>query len=97
MEISATFYDAAAKVSAAASAAWATVVEYAGHVWTWLGTNVPAAWNSICATATGAWAAAGPAATNFGNWISTYPVEVAVVVGLAVVAALATRAICQHI
>ena len=95
--ISAAFYDGAAKVQAAASYAWTTVAEYAGHSWTWLSTNIPAAWNSMCASATAAWAAVQPAAVKFGTWAATYKVEVAVVVGLAVVATLAARAICNRL
>ena len=111
MEITAAFYDAANKVSEVACQAWATVAEYAGHTWTWIGTNVPAvpaaweaicasvisAWNYVCATAVAAWAGVGPAAESFGNWVATYPVQVAVVAAIVAVAAFATHAISQRI
>jgi len=97
MEISATLYAAAEKVSAAAVATWATVVEYAGHTWAWLSTNIPAAWNSMCASVTAAWVGAQPALTSFGSWVATYQFEVAVVVAIAIIATLAARAICNRL
>jgi hypothetical protein len=104
MDLSAAFYDAGAKVSAVAAQAWDKVaefgnatVEYAGHAWTWLATNIPAAWNAIIASATGAWAAAQPHFANFGAFVAAHQFEVAIIVGLSVIATLAGRAICNRL
>lgn len=97
MALQGVLSNAASTVSAAAQAFGTTVTEHAGHLWTWLSTNIPAAYHSVCASITAAWAAAGPAASSFGTWVGTYQTHVAVVIAITVIATLATRAICQRL